>query len=76
MPAAWHVTLSRRVNGALGYSPREMICSRMWRQHHRLLPWVDALFLIARGEREHCRQVHDYEWSRRDLPAMLRREGW
>jgi hypothetical protein len=72
---SWHVRLSRRVNGMLGGRADTMLCARFYAEHHPACRYFDAFFLIARGERDHCRNVAAWEAEQRAVPQRSRRAG-
>jgi hypothetical protein len=72
----WHVSLSRRLNGAFGGDPDLMLCAALWRSGSRWCAVIDLLFLGLRGERGHCRNASLYERQRRAGPVdRARLEG-
>lgn len=73
-----HERRSRRLNAALGGSPAELLCSRLYR--NRVWAWplvalVDAWACVVwREPRGHCARIHMRERQRRldDLAARAR----
>ena len=65
MASAAHKRCSRWLNGRLGGDPREMLCSRAYREGWRCTGLIDAVWWFFTSERQHCRQAAEYEALRR-----------
>lgn len=58
------VRWSRRINAWLGGNPKEMLSSRLHREQRLVRYIVDLIFLILRGEVNHC--FNTYCWETRN----------
>tara|TARA_R110000751_G_scaffold307812_1_gene431849 strand:- start:32751 stop:32933 length:183 start_codon:yes stop_codon:yes gene_type:complete len=54
---------SRKLNGATGGDPREMLCTRAHREGWWITHLIDAAFYAIRRERYHCRSCFEWEES-------------
>jgi hypothetical protein len=72
---SWHVRLSRRVNGWLGHDPGTMLCARLYREDAKACRYFDALFLVLRGEVNHCAAIAAWEDDPERQPERARRAG-
>jgi hypothetical protein len=71
----WHIRLSRAINGRLGHDPSAMLCARLHREGSAACRYLDALFLILRGEYHHCRRMAEWEDAPERKPERARRAG-
>lgn len=55
--ARWRVRLSRRLNGALGHDPSEMVCTRLLRARSRWCWPINVVWLLLFADWRHCRSA-------------------
>jgi hypothetical protein len=52
-----------------------MLCAEAYAHDRPSVRYFDALFLVLRGERDHCRRMFLWEAEARELPERARRAG-